>query len=470
MESAPDALNPQSALHEADLARGMEHLRPYVSVSTVNNLPAQAVRRAPSPSLSPTSRDNQTSDLPSEDTTYGIPSDLIKPHRNIPQRPQDPDTNPEKRRDPNQFGSRYLEQGDDIFEFNAWDDVEVDDGFRSFAEEMYQRQREAPVSDFDKGKSPCPEPYHRAPADETDQVCARLDRINNDPARPWNTFYRHNTSNFFKNRNWLFHEFPLLSTATSPSAAPATILEIGAGAGNTAFPLLKANRNAGLVVHAVDFSPTAVNVLRTSPDYQLHHQAGRLHVGTWDLASPSALPPDVAPRSIDIAILIFTFSALAPDQWNPAVRNVWEVLKPGGVVLFRDYARGDLAQVRFKKGRWMGENWYVRGDGTRVYFFDGEEVARIWGGGRNSTVSHGGGGGEQEGIKDAPPRFQIEHVGNDNRLLVNRHRKLKMYRCWLQGRFRKPPLDTTDVADASSEEFSERDPEQGDGASPMLAE
>jgi len=28
-------------------------------------------------------------------------------------------------------------------------------------------------------------------------------------------------------------------------------------------------------------------------------------------------------------------------------------------------------------------------------------------------------------------------VGVDRRLLVNRQSKLKMYRCWLQGRFRK---------------------------------
>ena len=35
------------------------------------------------------------------------------------------------------------------------------------------------------------------------------------------------------------------------------------------------------------------------------------------------------------------------------------------------------------------------------------------------------------------PLFEIEDLGVDRRLLVNRAKKLKMYRCWMQGRFRK---------------------------------
>ncbi|KAH0389783.1 hypothetical protein KCU89_g16302, partial [Aureobasidium melanogenum] len=36
------------------------------------------------------------------------------------------------------------------------------------------------------------------------------------------------------------------------------------------------------------------------------------------------------------------------------------------------------------------------------------------------------------------PAFEILNLGVDNRMLVNRQRKLKMYRCWMQGRFQKP--------------------------------
>lgn len=59
-----------------------------------------------------------------------------------------------KRTDPFQFGSRLLKQEDNVFEFNAWDHVETDDVYKEYSEVQYAKQREAPVSDFDKSQYP----------------------------------------------------------------------------------------------------------------------------------------------------------------------------------------------------------------------------------------------------------------------------------------------------------------------------
>lgn len=74
------------------------------------------------------------------------PPEPVAPHRS-----HDPENNL-KRSDPFQFGSRYLNQEDNVFEFNAWDHVETDDTYKEYAEQQYAKQREAPVSDFDKSK------------------------------------------------------------------------------------------------------------------------------------------------------------------------------------------------------------------------------------------------------------------------------------------------------------------------------
>ena len=59
------------------------------------------------------------------------------------------------------------------------------------------------------------------------------------------------------------------------------------------------------------------------------------------------------------------------------LRNLSAVLAPGGVLLFRDYGRYDMAQIRFKSGSKISEHFYRRQDGTRSYFFSREEVKSL---------------------------------------------------------------------------------------------
>lgn len=165
-----------------------------------------------------------------------------------------------------------------------------------------------------------------------------------------------------------------------------------------------------------------------------------IQADVWDAAG-DLLPPGLEEGSVDVIVMIFIFSALSPLQWGRAVENAYKLLKPGGYVLYRDYGRGDLAQVRFKKGRYLEENFYIRGDGTRVYFFEKDELIRIWTGKDAEDLSSTDGG--EPSTKEASTwehghGFEVVDIGVDRRLLVNRAKELKMYRCWIQGRFRKP--------------------------------
>ncbi|CBX90174.1 hypothetical protein LEMA_P063000.1 [Plenodomus lingam JN3] len=383
------------------LSKAMEHMRFAVTVDPIPHTPTSISRPPPPPQEQAQTQFTPDPTIPTENDAYGVPAS-IAPVRAPPSRSHDPANN-QKRSDPFSFGSRYLEEGDNIFEFNAWDHVTVDSTYQAFSQQQYAAQRLDPVSDFDRK------------------------RYMERPEKWWNQFYKNNKSNFFKNRKWLSQEFPVLADLGHPDAPAAVVLEVGAGAGNSAFPILQNSRNPRLKIHACDFSSKAVDLIRANPLYD----ETCIRADVWDVASPpsaanTGLPPGLAEASVDVVLMIFIFSALAPTQWHQALCNIWRVLKPGGQVLFRDYGRGDLAQVRFKKGRYLEENFYVRGDGTRVYFFEQDELRGIWEGATSAV----------DGERATAGESAVDVTGG--RMLVNRQRRLKMYRCWLQAVFRKP--------------------------------
>ncbi|KAG9300735.1 hypothetical protein G9A89_023533 [Geosiphon pyriformis] len=279
------------------------------------------------------------------------------------------------------FGSRLLKNAEDVFNHNAWDNVIWNEEQEKQAQEQVKKQ------------------FTKVLSSENQQ------RFHIEAAEFWNTFYQKNENKFFKDRHWLNVEFPELHAATLSEAGQKKVFEVGCGAGNTLFPLLAINQNLELFLYACDFSSTAVEVVKGNPGYKPNHS----HAFVWDLTSPQ-LPHCIEPGSIDIIVLIFVFSAIRPEEWNQAVENIFEVQRyaVASIQCF-DYGRYDMVQLRFKEGQMLGENFYVRGDGTRVYFFTTDEIESLWG-----------------------SRFEIEQIAVDRRLIVNRHRKLKMYRNWLQ--------------------------------------
>ncbi|GAA6012420.1 hypothetical protein JCM11491_004327 [Sporobolomyces phaffii] len=358
---------------------------------------------------------------------------------------------------PSRNGGRLLTEDRDPWTHNAWDQVEWDDELEQFAVEAVERQRKTPV----------PQELQ--------------DKFNANPAAQWDTFYAHNKDNFFKERAWLQNEFPELANVLKPDAGHKRVVEIGCGNGSTLFPLLAANENPHFRLHGYDYSKEAVNVVRSHASFDPTH----LSCDVWDLSSRDGIPSDLEPNSVDIISMIFVLSALHPNEWERAVRNVHTMLKPGGVLLFRDYGRNDLAQLRFKAGRYMQDGLYVRGDNTRVYFFERDELVGIFGGVRSSsttvesttpqavdavtTTTTAVVDDEQEAVVStteteptpvareennpnvhAPlvpeSRLDLLQLGVDRRMILNRKRQLKMMRVWLQGRWRKRE-EAADAAD-----------------------
>ncbi|OLY77614.1 Methyltransferase-like protein 2 [Smittium mucronatum] len=334
------------------------------------------------------------------------------------------------------FGQRKLDENKDVFQFNAWDDVEPDEEYMKYANEKLELHRNSPVSQ------------------EIAEKC------NSNPEKQWDVFYSNNQNRFFKDRNWFYIEFPELFSWTdkvdfgsnsevskdtegekkdkasvkevekssenkklkslinsNDFSEKYVIMELGCGAGNTVFPLLKTITDERLRIYACDYSKVAVEIVQSLEEYK---NDNRVSAFVWDITS-TELPKTVEKNSVDVIICVFVLSAIHPDQIKQAISNIHSLLKKGGIVLFRDYGKYDLAQVRLKKNRLLSENFYIRGDHTRVYFFENKELDELFNGKDES--------GNQ--------MFETLMNGIDKRLIVNRTRKIKMHRVWIQAKFRK---------------------------------
>ena len=215
-----------------------------------------------------------------------------------------------------------------------------------------------------------------------------IEKTQRDAGRAWDKFYKANEDRFFKNRHWTDREFEELRQNDHDLLTHDTpvLLEVGCGVGNTVFPLLE--KNAQLRVHCCDFSPRAVDMVTKHPA----HDAERVNAFVYDLVKDTSLSAHLAARpawpAVSTLSLIFVLSAIPPHEQVRVVRALLDHIPTGASVVFRDYARGDLAQLRFHTRRdapWAepsllsdSHHWYRRGDHTMAYFFTRDEVERLF--------------------------------------------------------------------------------------------
>ena len=203
---------------------------------------------------------------------------------------------------------------------------------------------------------------------ENDENVESLEEFLDTQSKNWEKFYKFNKTNFFKDRHYILEEFLELK---NDKRDKITLLDMGCGVGNSFYPLLV--RLPNLYINAFDFSKRAINMSKTHPMYE--KEKYRINVYDLDLVKD-----DIPNKNNDYGILMFVLSAIKPEEHEKVVEKISKVINKGGILYFRDYARYDMAQIRFakrKKNR-VGDNLYMRKDKTLSYFFDKNEIENLF--------------------------------------------------------------------------------------------
>ncbi|XVF35310.1 hypothetical protein REPUB_Repub18cG0134500 [Reevesia pubescens] len=213
------------------------------------------------------------------------------------------------------------------------------------------------------------------------------DKYERDAKKYWDQFYRRHQDRFFKDRHYLDKEWDQYFSGSGRKV----ILEVGCGAGNAVFPLISTYPD--VFVHACDFSQRAVNLVKAHKDFT----ETCVSAFVCDLTADD-LSKQISPGSVDVVTMIFVLSAVSPEKMPLVLLNIKKVLKE-----------------RFSsKDQKISQNFYVRGDGTRAFYFSNEFLTSLF---------------KQQGL-------DVEELSLCCKQVENRARELVMNRRWVQAVFR----------------------------------
>eukprot|EP00628_Pelagophyceae_sp_CCMP2097_P004500 CAMPEP_0184103614 /NCGR_PEP_ID=MMETSP0974-20121125/13942_1 /TAXON_ID=483370 /ORGANISM="non described non described, Strain CCMP2097" /LENGTH=322 /DNA_ID=CAMNT_0026406585 /DNA_START=1 /DNA_END=969 /DNA_ORIENTATION=- len=273
-------------------------------------------------------------------------------------------------------------------------------------------------------------------------------------ATKWDKFYKSKGVKFYKDRNWLRREcLELMPEAVRRDprtwCAPLTAgeadheaddskptakdldgkcvgIEVGCGCGSAALPVLRAN--ADVFIFATDFADEAVALLKQRDEYvaQSRCRPRRMYAWVGDVSDATGerwawLEALAAARGgLEFATMVFVLSALSRADMPRAILRVAALLKPGGLLFFRDYGSGDLAQQRLAastlaRGGTVDGETYERGEGTLSHYFSLDECRELFDVGGLQPV-------------------EVKTVDRD---ITNRKKSITMNRVWIQAKFVK---------------------------------
>ncbi|KAJ4969324.1 hypothetical protein NE237_016025 [Protea cynaroides] len=291
--------------------------------------------------------------------------------------------------------------------------------------------------------------HHLLPFESSSSPFSSSSSSSANQSEAWKSFHnRHSTGRFFKERRYLLKEFPELLSCHDYSK----VLEVGSGNGSTVLPILRGKQS--IVVYACDCSKEALerakemidaadgilfkdrfhpfvcdfsltgfpywlvcdSCRRDSMQKQHDFSSDGNKSKEMELNQLSSKRDQCCTGVLDFVTLIFTLSSLPFQKMPTALEECISVLKPGGLLLFRDYGLYDMTMLRFPLEQRVGFREYMRSDGTLSCFFCLDTV-------RDLFVGAG---------------FIVHELEYCCIKSVNRRNEKQMRRVWVHGKFQKP--------------------------------
>lgn len=142
----------------------------------------------------------------------------------------------------------------------------------------------------------------------------------------------------------------------------SVVLELGVGNGKNLTALV----HAGYRVYAIDSSPTAIKMCK-----ELLKKFKKKAVLKTEDCCELSFKKDF----FDAVIAFHVLGHLSDAERKKAVKEILRVLKPGGVVFFKDFA---LRDMRYGKGMLVEKDSFRRGNNIWYHYFSDGEVKKLF--------------------------------------------------------------------------------------------